>query len=1201
MAVSKKYLNAYINADDEFNLVKENEAIAVENLRFSTTDEGTTSKWESILSNAEIANTYLPASGTNTNLNSCPTEDGRYIILFNHNQYGTHGIYAYRKTDNTFYKVLLESQVTGGLGFSKNSLITAKIVNGCVYFTDNLNEVKRVNIEAGIKLNHPSFTTTQSAYAAPLAQSVITLIRKPPCYPLSCAKATSGSVGLTLNNNQVKTFAGRFAWFYTYKNSEVSTLSMHSELVNYNVKDDNSDVILVTANVAEFVEQDVQKVTFVVIYADGEQAFEIKTWDKGNSDDLNEINFHNGTSTPLTFKFTNNEVGAAIDNITFNKHFDSIPNKVKSLERAGGRIFLSNYETGYDTPKTTSLAASVLTNSTLISQAIKSGSSRRIGIAFFDKYMRQCAVVPYSKLVTVANRGFEISSPYTYAIQWTLSNTNAVNEIPDWAYYYTVVSTKDITRNYFLQAFAGEVFYAEKDSEGVYTFKKTEYSTANAGIGLRLNVLNGMGMGYAYSEGDMVNVHVKNNGVTTTATLSVTGVYGDYLICSNHNFGTLNYNSIGVFEVYSPNNKTASNFFYEQGHIYPVINPTEASRTYSLLTDNILGDIYLLEKDSLNQVTYTIPTGRNNADQHTIACNMVSQFAASANFTTGSSPLLSTSGFNENTDNSRWIIKTNSNAVKFNFKGTIKFSSNSGGIYQAWLSVNDGTGGDAYYIVPEQHINSATQYTFDYNLDINVPANSRVFIIAHLTEAISGRFKFYNETSMVVTTVDDAIKSVFETMSPNDNFYQKWFTNAGRLQITSPVGKQTLKTGIRWSNTLIEGTRTNGLSSFDAANQKLLQHELIEINKLVLANKVDEQGQGNVMLAVCPTEIVSMYLGEVQLMSPSQGGSVATTDSVIGSANVLKGSFGSIHPESIIEHKGNVFAFDALGGRFWQYSINGIDNICSGENDVFKFSRFAKRFADKLLSTSTATIEGYGSRPFVFAGVDPHHGEVYWSLPKLGNPPKSYLSDYKFAAGAQPSYLDTDTYTEASVNYDAVTYPYDMVDYKAKTIVYKIRKRWMGSFDWTPEGFCSLDSTLYSIKNGKLYKHGVSGSYNTFYGVQHRSRIAFVCNDQNVIKEGRVLSLESALPEWVHIRSEEPYEQSTDLVVGDFEAKEGVYYSAILRDRLSPNVSGTAYDKQFAGDLMRGKALLVLVQWGKGVQANFRMASIMYNVSSGQY
>ncbi len=1160
---SKKYLNGFINADDEINLLKDNEIIFSQNLRFSTTDEGTTSKWESVLSNSEIVNTYLPATGINTNIGIPSTEDGRYIVLFNHNSLGDHGIYAYRKSDNTFYKVLLNAQVTGGLNFSKNNLITSRIVNGIVYFTDNVNEPRRINIESGIKLNHSGFTTTQQPYTSPVSSEVITLIRRPPNYPLSVTKINGSTVGLTLNTNQIKDGSFRFTYFFTDWNGEETTLALHSLLAPYNFSSETEDTIKVQIPFSQNIGQYVRKITLAVVYADSEKAFEIKTWDKTNTTDLTSINAHNSQTTALTFYFTNNEVGSAIDSLTFTKPYDSVPLVSKCLERANSRMFLANNLMGYDTPRTTSLSASVVqqntgstqvngtyymmdyiltgepsnpaypydfivfflyfptavdathpagyydltatplmltstpptspinisnytfigtdpnsdvqnyvwnnapavlgwsptsinfssqspqaaiystgTPSTTNRTVLKSNSGRRIAIVFYDKYMRQCGVVPCPNgLITIPKRAYNFSTTYYYAIQWSLTNPPGANEIPDWAYYYSIVSTKDLTRSYFLQAQSGQIRYATKDASGNYVFTTTTYASTNAGIAVKMDVLNGLGFGYAFSEGDQLSIYPDTG---SDVTVSVIGTSGDWVIGSLANMGDVT-SLKSVYEIWTPASAAASQFYYEQGSVYPIQNPTSGNRAYSTTQGQIPGDTYLITRTN-------------------------------------------TSGY------------------------------------------------------------------------------------------------------------------ITENMSPNDRHYQKWFTNAGRLQLIVKIGQQRLKTAIRWSNVLVDGTRTNGLSSFDALNQKLLQHELIEINKIQLANKVDEQGQGNVMLSICPTEAASMYLGEVQLMATSETGSVATTDNVIGSVNILKGSRGTIHPESVVELNGNVWWFDALGGRFVQYSINGIDDISSGENNYFKFSRVAKQLAGKILSTDASIIEGYGARPFVFGGVDPYHKEVYWTFPKMGDAPKGYLQDYVYDTGTNPSYTDVDTYLINSVNKSAITYPYDILNWnKTKTIVFKIRNRWMGVFTWDAEGFTTLDSTLYTVKSGKLYKHNVSGSYNTFFGTQHRSKLATVCNDANEIKEFQSIAIEATKPEWVHARSEDPYEQSTDLVGGDFENKEGVYYASLFRDRLSPNISGSVEDKQFAGDVMRTKALLMLIQWGVGVNAGFRMISVGYNNSSGHY
>jgi hypothetical protein len=138
------------------------------------------------------------------------------------------------------------------------------------------------------------------------------------------------------------------------------------------------------------------------------------------------------------------------------------------------------------------------------------------------------------------------------------------------------------------------------------------------------------------------------------------------------------------------------------------------------------------------------------------------------------------------------------------------------------------------------------------------------------------------------------------------------------------------------------------------------------------------------------------------------------------------------------------------------------------------------------------------------------------------------------------------------------------------------------------------------VKSGKLYQHNVSGSYNNFYGTQYRSKIALVCNKDNTVKEFQTVAVEGSQPEWSHFRTEEPFEQSSDLIASDFENKEGVYYSPVYRDRLTPNASSFT-QAQISGDEMRTKALRCMVQWNSNQLIYFRTISFGYNQSTGHY
>jgi hypothetical protein len=127
------------------------------------------------------------------------------------------------------------------------------------------------------------------------------------------------------------------------------------------------------------------------------------------------------------------------------------------------------------------------------------------------------------------------------------------------------------------------------------------------------------------------------------------------------------------------------------------------------------------------------------------------------------------------------------------------------------------------------------------------------------------------------------------------------------------------------------------------------------------------------------------------------------------------------------------------------------------------------------------------------------------------------------------------------------------------------------------EQFVRMGNDLYSFKDGALYIHNQNTT--TFYGQQFKSQLMFSVNP-GAIHTFYSLGLESnKAPSWVHLRTEDPNVQSSDLINTDFVNKEGIIGASLLRDRLSPNASGDYNKKEVTGDRLIGKALLVMLEY----------------------
>jgi len=1026
----------YCNSDDSFFAIGLNQWVNAENVRAGSTDKGVTGVIESI--GGTLRKSIPSPSVSFISIGKVVDTVGRRIINFLYNINTTqHKIEAYSYDDDVVYTMLVSSQVDEGLNFSKYKPIHGRVINGVVYWTDFYNPPRKLNIDAAIKTNNPSYNTTQAAYTTPLEADVISLIRKPPSFSLRASKTTLGTV--TVNN--IVDFAGQFAWRFTFRDNEISVLSPVSNLINYNTITDTYDAVAVvavdTTGTPQHISQDVQTVDFCVRYAGDPSFFIVKTWDKRIAADAAAIAANNAGTTGLNFTFLNDSTGIALDDAYSVKPYDSVPRVTKTLETALNRLMLGHNFESFNTPTLSSLTVSLHaeTNHTPYQNpSFKSGGTYQVGIIFRDRYKRVIGNVFTNSTMrfTVPKRDYNDTTYYNYAAI-TLSNAAAADEIPDTAYYYEFVITKNLKTRFFIQAKSGGMKYAIKDPvTSVISYQDTYISSAY-GLAFNASLLTAEGIGYSFQDGDILEV--VQAASATQYSLAVIGQDGNYIISKLQDLGSFATQPDIVYEIYSPHKELASEPFYTIGETFAVTNPTQSGRIYSSLGTSIYGDVYRFFRFS--------PTGTYSA----------------------------------------------------------------------------------------------------------------------------------------------------ENMSPAAKYWKQWNTNSGEANFVINSFEVTKYTAVRWSNVIIEGSQTNGLSTFDALDEKILPADLGKLSKLQNTSKVEEQG--NIMLAIGEQETASCYLGEVQLVGAAQNAFVATAPNVIGTVNVLKGSFGTVNAESVVEYRGNVYWFDANNGRYIQYSANGLFPISN-----YKWTRFWKNWAEQFLSMTAQEIEVLGGRPFVFSEVDPFHDELLISLPKLGEPPKGYIADYR----VEPPTPDLQAY---------IVYPFDVLDFKGKTVVYDlVSNSWRGSYSFNPEGFAALQNQLYSYKDGQTYLHNQYDNQCNFYGVQYKAKIMPVSNMMpNNPKTYNSNAVESNLtPTYVLLYNEYPYIQESDLVDTDYTGNgsnpsglEGIWNANFYRNILQPTATGFTADGRLTGERMRGVTMLFMYEFSPvgDVPLNLKFINITFTISQG--
>lgn len=1128
MQREKKYWEGLLNGDDADAFIQFTEYINCKDFRFGlTSDKGFAKQLESVGSTAEIPNSGLPVSIGNENivLGDAKDEPHRRDVYFNWNNVGDHGIYCYDYLSNTIYTVLLDAQVTGGLNFDKNHLIhSARIENGCVYWTDNFNEPRRINIDAGIKLNHPSYVTSVEPYVAPLSQSVISWIRRQPGLPPVALK----QVDNTFPGNYTNMEAFLFSYRYIYREFEYSTLSGKSQIANFGSEGEPNNYISISIPFAEQIDQDVIQIDLVATYLISGISFIINSWKKSIPADATAIANHNAGTAALTYSYYNNVAGNAIDQAYSLKLFDSLPIKANTLEMAKNRAFIGNYTIGYDSANITSLTFTTTTID------FSGGGSTITGEWYLLKYLSFSPHLgnnSYYVLQTTNNFVEYPSGPVQifgwnstvplYPITVNFADLTFLGNTPTEA-------AQKIASDILHTDFIALISYVDQGHSSVIL--TTVSPSINMGTVFKANAAYQLSINFKDNAG-------RESGVVTNSSL----------IFNTPDTGLSDSTYIRLL-TWMLSNINALLEIPEWAYYYS-IDITKCLRT-RFFVQNKAAMIYAT-KDADGNYEFTTTAYAVNLAGIAIDLTFLNAY--------GMGYVLSQGDFVEIYVNSKTLVlpilaQTATYIIcQLADAGTLSPSVGMFEIYTPYQRQSN-----------EPFFEIAQIYPV-----LNPGTSLRQY--STLTGQIGG--------DVTVLRRDVSGSSYFtEAMSPSDKLYKYWFTNAGRPNFIDDIGQQQKTTSIAYSNTFISGSRNNGLSTFDALDTQDISPDFGAMQKLQLSSKI--QKIGSVMLAICSgPATASIYLGENTLISQTGDAVVAQANTVIGSIHELKGGFGTLNPESVIEFRGNIYWFDVQNGKVIQYAENGLFPISN-----YKLSRFWKLFSDQYKSMTAEEIEALGDRPFIFACADPHHEELLFTVPRtLSAPPEGYLPDY-------PS----------------TPYPFDIWDGQGKTLVYKLAaqpNRWQGSYSFQPEYMFYLENNLFSFKQGKLYEHNQSSSYCQYYGVQFFPTIMCIDNQQlNKPRTPESCSAEAnAVPMQAYFMTRYPYVQATDLLSMDFSNKEGIFYSDILRNKLDPRFNNQFGQALLAGEKLRATAVYMMWQWDatQGI-IQVKFTNINFTPSLGQ-
>jgi hypothetical protein len=273
------------------------------------------------------------------------------------------------------------------LNFNKTFYVTGiNYINGLLFWTDNYNPPRRINIERAKNYGVDGFT-----------EEDINVIVAPPLY--------APTIGLTLegNANNLENKFIYFAYRYKYIDDEYSALSPFSPVAffpkpyeyDYGISENISMVnrynkAIITYNTGDKNVKEIQ-----LVFRDTSS---LNTYVVDNIDKAANLFSDNSDEQYI---FANNKVFTILDPNQVNRLFDNVPLKAKSQDLIGSRLVYGNYTQFFDLVDCDdeiinpifSLSHNIAPIGATPLPTFKSNRDYEVGIVYLDDYGRSTTVI----------------------------------------------------------------------------------------------------------------------------------------------------------------------------------------------------------------------------------------------------------------------------------------------------------------------------------------------------------------------------------------------------------------------------------------------------------------------------------------------------------------------------------------------------------------------------------------------------------------------------------------------------------------------------------------------------------------------------------------------------------------------------------------------------------------------------------------
>jgi len=772
------------------------------------------------------------------------------------------------------------------------------------------------------------------------------------------------------------------------------------------------------------------------------------------------------------------------------------------------------------------------------------------GIVYFDQKGRTNSVI-YSPQTSVQTGAYSENS---FLNNMTSANLPLINlEInsrpPDWAYYFEIVRTKNLTKSDYLYWISEYTYKDTTAQQDGYTYAYISIANLFAYISANPQVKT---IGYEFAPGDRIRFIKLYDSTGSTAQLYTSKDYEIIALLTDvelqgtlikggvlkivlpptsatFDFGTAAFANY-LIEIYTPsvNFSNNVNLYYEFGERYIVGNPGTLLAYHEGSVQNQTENLsqpatYQFYKGDGYFRSRLILTGGQATLDFRAKSGIAGTYFPMANLVSNDSTHNGAYTINEVPSASNYQITINDTAVGANFIAngyiTVKSSVNStGAVLQL---VRDFTGTGTWFPLGALTAGvSITRQITNYPLQIT-PGNTYGGL------QLAG---FTGEIIAFQLTLTDG-RSIYQgIIDPNfsDNYDSAALPNGRPWIYNENVKREFNPTLIRFGGEYQPGTNINNINRFYEDDFDVYDRSRGSIKKMFIEGRNQYIfHQYDVGVVTVLTQIVRDTAG-----NPLSAESVKLLNKIVY-PYIGQYGIGDI-PESFAYGKHAKYFIDNNKGVVCRLSTDGITPL----SILYKMNAFFVLYLSKYREAQDYLLQLAGY-PTVYGAYD------------------AYTNKYIIAMDA--IYNDTVFVQEA---------------YTLSFLESRDSKQGFESYlSFHPENMGDVNNLFITFLNGELWKHNNTVHCN-FYANQYPASIETVFNDQPLDKKTYLAVMQTSSTVWYcpsiksQVNSYGSTSQESSLSTARFTLLEGQYNSAILRDA---NSTGGIIN----GDTMKGNYLFV--------------------------